>query len=83
MIYLIMCRSLTYAQRSSRLLERSGITATVMKAPQSVSGNGCGYSVAVPYKRGSKAVGLLREADLLQGRVYVRSDDGELREVNV
>lgn len=83
MIYLIMCRSLTYAQRSSRLLERSGITATVMKAPQSVSGNGCGYSVAVPYKRGMKAVGILKDAGLLQGRVYVRDDEGELREASV
>lgn len=34
---LIMCRSLTYAQRSSQVLERAGITATVLKAPQSVS----------------------------------------------
>ena len=31
---LIMCRSLTYAQRSSQVLERAGITATVLKAFQ-------------------------------------------------
>lgn len=42
---LIMCRSLTYAQRSSQVLERAGITATVLKAPQSVSKTGCTYCV--------------------------------------
>ena len=34
MQYLIMCRSMTYAQRSAALLERSGISAKVVKAPQ-------------------------------------------------
>ena len=32
--YLLMCRSLTYAQKSVKLLERSGITAAVVKAPR-------------------------------------------------
>ena len=42
---LILCRSLTYAQRSSRVLERAGITAVVRKAPLSVSKTGCTYCV--------------------------------------
>ena len=42
---LILCRSLTYAQRSSRVLERAGITAVVHKAPLSVSKTGCTYCV--------------------------------------
>lgn len=42
---LILCRSLTYAQRSSRVLERAGITAAVLKAPLSVSKTGCTYCV--------------------------------------
>ena len=43
--YLLMCRSLTYAQKSVKLLERSGITAAVVKAPQGLSSSGCGYAV--------------------------------------
>ena len=42
---LILCRSLTYAQRSSRVLERAGITAVVRKAPLCVSKTGCTYCV--------------------------------------
>ena len=38
--YLIMCRSLTYAQRAQQALERAGIPAAVVKAPQSVSAAG-------------------------------------------
>ena len=33
MVYLIMCRSLTYAQRVSNALERAGIPARVLRSP--------------------------------------------------
>ena len=36
MKYLIMCKSLTNAQRAALLLERRGIGAAVVKAPQSL-----------------------------------------------
>lgn len=78
--YLIMSRSLTYAQRSARLLERSGITAAVAKAPQLVSGNGCGYCVSVSYKNGRRAVEILEEAGLYTGKAYVLGADGTARE---
>lgn len=54
---LIMCRSLTYAQRSSQVLERAGITATVLKAPQSVSKTGCTYCVKLYESRLVRALG--------------------------
>ena len=56
---LIMCRSLTYAQRSSQVLERAGITATVLKAPQSVSKTGCTYCVKLYESRLVRALALL------------------------
>ena len=39
MRYLIMCRSLTYAQRAARVLERAGIGAGIIKAPAGLTGN--------------------------------------------
>jgi hypothetical protein len=81
--YLIMTRSLTYAQRASRLLERSGITATIMRAPQSVSGSGCGYCVSVSYKRGREAADILKEAGLFTGRSYLLEADGTAREAEL
>lgn len=39
--YLIVCRSLTYAQRTASALERAGITAHILRSPKMVSGEGC------------------------------------------
>ena len=80
MLYLIMCRSLTYAQRSAALLERSGITAAVVKAPQGLSSNGCGYAVSL-YKNFPEAVSLLRRNNLPFGKTFRRLESGEYQEV--
>ena len=45
--YLIVCRSLTYAQRTVSALERTGITAHLLRSPKIIAGEGCGYSVKV------------------------------------
>jgi len=81
MRYIFMCRSLTYAQRASRALERAGISGFVGKAPQSVSGNGCGYCVSVAYGKENRAAQVLRGEKLLQGKIYLVISDTELREV--
>lgn len=78
--YLIMCRSLTFAQRAARLLERAGITAAVIKAPQSLTSSGCGYAISL-HKRFDEAVLILKKNKMLTGRLYKRYDDGEYQEV--
>ena len=45
--YLIVCRSLTYAQRTAAALERTGITARVLRSPKSIAGEGCSHSVKI------------------------------------
>lgn len=80
MRYLILCRSLTYAQRAAALLQRRGIDAPILKAPMKLRERGCGYALSVT-RRFREAVALLRENHLLTGRLYSRSDDGEYREV--
>lgn len=42
--YLIVCRSLTYAQRTASALERAGITAHILRSPKMISGEGCSHS---------------------------------------
>lgn len=78
--YLIMCRSLTYAQRSARLLERAGITATVVKAPQGLTTGGCGYAVSL-FRRFDEAVPILKKNNLISGKLFKRTDQGEYSEV--
>ena len=80
---LIMCRALTYAQRSSQVLERAGITATVLKAPQSVSKTGCTYCVKLYDSRLVRALALLDRAAIRRGKVYRLLEDGTYQEVTV
>ncbi len=80
MQFLLMCRSLTYAQRSVRALERAGVSAAVTRAPRTVSAGGCGYCVAVSAKNGPRAAGILKEAGLPPEKMYRRLADGSLEE---
>ena len=78
---LLMCRSLTYAQRSARVLERAGIAAGVTRAPRAVSTRGCGYCVTVPVRHGTRAAEVLTEAGLRPEKAFRREADGTVREV--
>lgn len=78
---LIMFRSLTYAQRGARALERGGIHATVTKAPQGTSDRGCTYCVKIPDGRLYRALDLLDAEGVARGRVLRSAGDGEYREV--
>ena len=78
--YLIMCRSLTYAQRSAKLLEQAGITATVVKAPQGLSTGGCGYAITL-HRRFDEAVLILKRSNMISGKLFRRADEGEYVEV--
>ena len=80
--YLIMCRSLTGAQRAQRLLEGSLIHAAAVKAPKALTRSGCGYAVRV---RGDaeKAVRILRRDEIAIGKIYVNENGEEYREVSL
>ena len=81
MRYVFMCRSLTYAQSAARVLEKNAISASVKKAPTGLSGSRCSYRVSVSYIKGTAAAGVLRREGLLQGKVFLRHDDGSHTEV--
>lgn len=79
--YLLICKSLTYAQRASRMLERRGITATVMKAPKITGVNGCGYCVKLSEKNLTKAIKALNDTNLGPTKIFVLQNDGVANEV--
>lgn len=76
-----MCRSLTYAQRASKLLDKSGITATVTKIPKSAAGSGCNYCIKVSERRLTDALEILNYNSLGPIRVFLLSHDGSVCEV--
>ena len=79
--YLIMCRSLTYAQRTAKALERAGITAIVMRPPVELSREGCAYCVKISERRLSDALVTMKRAGLSHRKIYSLYSDGTSKEV--
>ena len=78
---LIMFRSLTYAQRGAQALERSGISASVTKAPVKVTDKGCSYCVRISDGRERQALTALDRKGIQYGRVFRIDPEGEYQEV--
>lgn len=81
--YLIICRSLTYAQRTAAALERAGITAYVMRAPKQITDTGCSHAVKISERRLSDALTVLNRVELSPTHIYIMSADGGYKEVKL
>ena len=81
--YLIVCRSLTYAQRTTAALERAGITAHLLRSPKSISGEGCSHSVKVSQRNLAEALTVLHRVGLDPKRVFIIEGDGSYKEVQL
>lgn len=79
--YLIICRSLTYAQRTAMVLTRAGLGAHIMRSPKSIDSEGCSHAVKVSERSLSLALTLLAREGLSPRRVYIVSADGSYNEV--
>lgn len=76
--HIIVLRSLTYAQRAERLLERAGIYAVVKKVPQSASPEGCAYGVMVRSKNLAQAQAILaKNAVEMRGAMEYNFAEGD------
>ena len=67
--YLIICRSVTQAQRAGRLLSSFGITNQVFRTPVGLTERGCSYSVRVRSQQLDRAVGILRANQIVPVKV--------------
>ena len=81
--YLIVCRSLTYAQRTAAALERAGISAGILRSPKSVSGEGCSHCVRIAKRDLDLALVVLRRGGLEPKRVFTALKDGSYMEMQV
>ena len=79
--YLIICRSLTYAQRTAQVLERVGISGSIQRAPRVISKEGCGYCVRVAERRLTDALTVLRREGMAPKQVFLQTAEGEYSEV--
>lgn len=81
--YLIICRSLTYAQRTARVLERAGIASSILRAPKSIAGEGCSHCVRVAERWLAVSLKALNQEGLGPKRVYLQGADGSYSEVSL
>lgn len=82
-ILYLTCRSLTYAQRVSRELTAASIQNIIIRTPQNMSREGCGYAVRIPGRALSVAMSVLAAAQLPPRRVYRPLPGGGYEEVPV
>lgn len=75
----LLCRSLTNAQKAARIIQKSGIFAAVTKAPQSADPGGCAYGVKIAERNLSAALALLAHAEIEVLRTVELPERGERR----
>ncbi len=61
---ILMCRSLTTAQKAAGILQKAGIFASVTKAPQSANPSGCTYGVKIADRNLKAAMDTLEAAGI-------------------
>lgn len=81
--YLIVCQSLTYAQRTAAALERAGISAHILRSPEAISTKGCSHSVKISQRRLAQALVVLKKMDLTPKQIFMTEADGSYREVQL
>lgn len=81
--YLIVCRSLTYAQRTAAALERVGIATRIIRSPTSIAGEGCSHSVKIAQRALPQALQTLQLASLTPKRIFITAGDGNYQEVEL
>ena len=78
---IILIRSLTYAQRARRALERRGIFAGIIRSPAAVTPEGCGYALRLPERHLARARARLEPEGLRPGKAYRQLSEGVWKEV--
>lgn len=77
--YYFTFRSLTSAQRASKVLDQAGIRNTLLRTPKILSHYGCGYSLRVYYDA-VRAKQVLSQNRIMWKRVYLQMPDGRWEE---
>ncbi len=74
--YFLLCRSLTYGQRSVSILERAGIFAYLSRLPKTIAVRGCGYGVKVASRNLNRSLAILEHHNLSPREIYAISPEG-------
>ena len=78
--YLLLARSVTYAQRMQKALNRTGIHCQIFRAPRTITDLGCAYAVYVAQTDMAEAFKTLRGSALAPVKIFF-NQQGTYREV--
>ncbi len=78
--YYFTFRSMTAAQQAVMELNKSGLFASLLRAPRALSSMGCGYAVRVSLQNGTAAALVLRKAGIIFAKTFQMDASGVWRE---
>ena len=81
--YYITFRSVTFAQRGEKLLNRHQIRCDLMRTPRWMEEQGCGYSLRLRHRDLMQAVKTLRDGGVMFRKVYLQGENGVFEELEV
>ena len=79
----ITFRSITYGQQGERLMQKHKIQTVLLRTPGWMEKKGCGYCLRLRNQDIAAAVMLLRDNGVDFRRVYRKSGDGALEEMDL
>jgi hypothetical protein len=80
--YVILARSVTYAQRMQKLLGKAGIHTRIFRAPRELTDLGCAYILRVQIQFIRQALDILHSGRMDPLRVFFE-ENGSYREVRL
>ena len=81
--YFVTFRSITFAQRGERVLQKAGIGCVLQRTPRWMEAQGCGYCLRLSVQQMPKAVAMLRQQQVPMRKIYLQMEDGEVQEVQL
>lgn len=77
----ITFRTITRAQRGSKLFTELGLRHQLARMPKSIAAQGCGYAIRLNQMEVEHAIQALKQSDIAFQRCYRQRGNGELEEV--
>lgn len=79
---LLICRSVTYAQRMKKILERAGIEARIVRPNLQLTDGECGHAVRISNVFVAEALEVLKRHRLTPQKILVADADRRYREMS-
>lgn len=78
--FLITFRSVTFAQRGQRALQRENIACQLQRTPKMLTSRGCGYCLRLRGEDALGVVAVLQGEQISYGKLYEIGEDGTPKE---